>query len=104
MHHDKNFYSVIFQDKVEKELTDKAKSGELKITKPTAPAQKRGRWDETPKIEALGAGALTPSSQTPGSTQRKRLTLTSNISAAAAEVSSNKYLKFIYYVGKYPPR
>lgn len=74
---------------MEKELSDKAKSGELKITKPTAPAQKRGRWDETPKIEALGAGALTPS-QTPGSTQRKRLTLTSNISAAAAEVSVNE--------------
>lgn len=70
-------------------MADKAKSGELKITKPTAPVQKKGRWDETPKIEALGAGALTPS-QTPGSTQRKRLTLTSNISAAAAEVSIEK--------------
>ncbi|MCP9258528.1 Splicing factor 3B subunit 1 [Dirofilaria immitis] len=80
-------------DKVEKELTDKAKSGELKITKPSAPAQKRGRWDETPKIEALGAGALTPS-QTPGSTQRKRLTLASNISAAAAEVATPRVARW----------
>ncbi|VDN21953.1 unnamed protein product [Gongylonema pulchrum] len=71
-------------DKMEKELADKTKSGELKVTKAAAPAQKKGRWDETPKIEALGAGALTPSSQTPGSTQRKRLTLASNLSAAAA--------------------
>ncbi|OZC05894.1 hypothetical protein X798_07128, partial [Onchocerca flexuosa] len=80
-------------DKVEKELADKAKSGELKITKPAAPVQKKGRWDETPKIEALGAGALTPS-QTPGSTQRKRLTLTSNISAAAAEVATPRVARW----------
>lgn len=81
------------QDKVEKELADKAKSGELKLTKPTAPGVKKGRWDETPKIEALGAGALTPSSQTPGSTQRKRLALTSNLSASAADVSILKSLR-----------
>uniref|UniRef100_A0A915PYR5 TOG domain-containing protein n=1 Tax=Setaria digitata TaxID=48799 RepID=A0A915PYR5_9BILA len=81
-------------DKVEKELADKAKSGELKITKPSVPTQKRGRWDETPKIEALGAGALTPSSQTPGSTQRKRLTLPANISAAAAEVATPRVARW----------
>ncbi|VDN52048.1 unnamed protein product [Dracunculus medinensis] len=68
--------------KVEKELVDKAKAGELK-SRPLAPVQKRGRWDETPKTEVLGAGALTPSSQTPGTTQRQRLTISSNISSIA---------------------
>uniref|UniRef100_F1KRJ0 Splicing factor 3B subunit 1 n=1 Tax=Ascaris suum TaxID=6253 RepID=F1KRJ0_ASCSU len=81
--------------KVEKELADKAKSGELKVNKqPLAPVQKRGRWDETPKIEALGAGALTPSSQTPGSTQRKRISITSTISAAAAEVATPRVARW----------
>lgn len=67
---------------MEKELVDKAKAGELK-SRPLAPVQKRGRWDETPKTEVLGAGALTPSSQTPGTTQRQRLTISSNISSIA---------------------
>uniref|UniRef100_A0A0N5AXL9 TOG domain-containing protein n=1 Tax=Syphacia muris TaxID=451379 RepID=A0A0N5AXL9_9BILA len=68
--------------KVEKELAEKAKSGELKVSKPLAPVQKKGRWDETTKTEVLGAGSMTPS-QTPGSTQRRRLGITSTISAAA---------------------
>ena len=75
------------QGRVEKEFVDKAKSGELKATKPPAPVLKKGRWDDaTPKVEALGAGAMTPSAQTPGSTQRRRLDIRSTISAAAADV------------------
>ncbi|MFH4975941.1 hypothetical protein AB6A40_002650 [Gnathostoma spinigerum] len=80
--------------RIEKELMDKAKSGELKTVKPLAPTQKKGRWDETPKVEALGSGPMTPSSMTPGSTQRKRLGITSTISAAAAEIATPRVARW----------
>ncbi|KAK5966793.1 hypothetical protein GCK32_002816, partial [Trichostrongylus colubriformis] len=67
--------------KVEKELADRHKSGELQSV--AAPERKKGRWDETPNREVLGAGSATPSDATPGAAPRKRLGI-SSISADAA--------------------
>ncbi|VDO96481.1 unnamed protein product [Heligmosomoides polygyrus] len=69
--------------KVEKELADRHKSGDLKSV--SVPERKKGRWDETPSREVcvLGAGSATPSDATPGGAPRKRLGI-SSISADAA--------------------
>ncbi|XGW14774.1 hypothetical protein V3C99_000779 [Haemonchus contortus] len=67
--------------KVEKELADRHKAGELQSV--AAPERKKGRWDETPNREVLGAGSATPSDATPGAAPRKRLGI-SSISADAA--------------------
>ncbi|CAI5446674.1 unnamed protein product [Caenorhabditis angaria] len=67
--------------RVERELADRAKSGDLHISHlPREPEKKKGRWDETPQnAENLGAGSATPQ----GSAPRKRLGF-SSISADAA--------------------
>ncbi|KIH69341.1 HEAT repeat protein [Ancylostoma duodenale] len=67
--------------KVEKEIADRVKSGDLQSV--AAPERKKGRWDETPSHEVLGAGSATPSNATPGGAPRKRLGI-SSISADAA--------------------
>jgi hypothetical protein len=69
---------------VQKEMSDKAKAGELKEVD-DRPDKKRRRWDmETGKTEnngssvhgsALGAGSGTPSAATPGGGPRKRLAI-----------------------------
>lgn len=66
--------------RVEKELADRSQSGELKVVQPE---KKKGRWDETPSRDTLGAGASADPSATPGTAPRKRLGIAS-ISADAA--------------------
>uniref|UniRef100_A0A1I7TWQ9 SF3b1 domain-containing protein n=1 Tax=Caenorhabditis tropicalis TaxID=1561998 RepID=A0A1I7TWQ9_9PELO len=70
------------KDRVEREISDLAKSGELRVT--GQPEKKKGRWDaqEAPdsSSENLGAASATPSQ---GSAPRKRLGFAS-LSAEAA--------------------
>ncbi|CAD6188596.1 unnamed protein product [Caenorhabditis auriculariae] len=74
--------------KVERELADRAKSGDLQVSQPD---KKKGRWDDSAKKEeALGAGSATPSQTTAGSAPRKRLGVTS-ISADAATPHVNRW-------------
>uniref|UniRef100_A0A1I7WUT4 TOG domain-containing protein n=1 Tax=Heterorhabditis bacteriophora TaxID=37862 RepID=A0A1I7WUT4_HETBA len=70
--------------RVEKELTERAKTGELQ----SVPERKKGRWDETPNQEVLGAGSVTPSHSTPGAAPRKRLGISSiSVDAATPHVA-----------------